>query len=223
MDGMPPLNQRPAVEIRQMSLGPLQTNCYLVGCGVTRRAVVIDPAADGQAIAALAERDGWKIGHILLTHAHFDHVGGLEALKTATGAPISVHPDAVTMLAGAPRSAALFGLTISAPPPADELLADGQELHVGDFVLQVLYTPGHAPGHVCFYLPAHLALFDGDVLFRGSVGRTDFPNSDHQLLMRSIREKLLTLPDETRVFSGHGPATTIGEERATNPFLLARQ
>jgi glyoxylase-like metal-dependent hydrolase (beta-lactamase superfamily II) len=221
MDAEFPLNRRPAVEIRRMSLGPLQTNCYLVGCGVTRRAVVVDPAADGQGIAALAEREGWRIERILITHAHFDHVGGLAALKAATGAPICVHPDAVTMLAAAPGSAALFGLHIPAPPAADELLADGQELQVGELVLQVMHTPGHAPGHVCFYLPAHLALFDGDVLFRGGIGRTDFPNSDHQLLMRSIREKILNLPDETHVFSGHGPETTVGEERATNPFLLA--
>jgi glyoxylase-like metal-dependent hydrolase (beta-lactamase superfamily II) len=214
------LNKRPAIEIRPMPLGPLQTNCYLVGCKETMQAAVIDPAADGGSIAAMAENDSWTISHILLTHAHFDHVGGLEALKAATGAPIYLHPEAVAMLAGAPMSAAMFGLRIPAPPPADAFLADGQELQVGHLRLQVLHTPGHAPGHVCFHVPAHQVVFDGDVLFQGGIGRTDFPNSDHDTLMESIRVKLLTLPDDTRVFPGHGAATTIGEERATNSFLF---
>jgi len=198
----------------------MQTNCYLVGCEETSQAAIIDPSWDGRSILAMAENDGWQITHILLTHAHFDHIGGLQELKSTTGAPIYAHPDAIDMLRDATMSAAFFGMRIPQPPPPDEMLSDGQVLTVGDLQLQVLYTPGHAPGHVCFYLPDYRVLFDGDVLFQGSIGRTDLPGGDYDALMSSIRDRLLILPDDTRVFSGHGSPTTIGQERQTNPFLL---
>jgi glyoxylase-like metal-dependent hydrolase (beta-lactamase superfamily II) len=207
------------LQIHLLSLGPLQTNCYLAGCDETLSAAVIDPAWDGRGIAATAEEEGYTITHILLTHAHFDHVGGLAELKEATGAPVYIHPEAVEMLQQAQRSASMWGLTVPAPPAPDQMLAEGDVVDVGNLRLRVLYTPGHAPGHVSFYLPEYQALFDGDVLFQRSIGRTDFPNSDHETLLRSIREKLLPLPDETQVFSGHGNPTTIGEERKFNPFL----
>lgn len=198
----------------------MQTNCYLVGCEETSQAAIIDPSWDGRSILAMAENDGWQITHILLTHAHFDHIGGLQELKSATGAPIFAHPDAVDMLRDATMSAAFFGMRIPQPPPPDDMLADGQVLAVGDLQLHVLYTPGHAPGHVCFHLPDYGVLFDGDVLFQGSIGRTDLPGGDYDALMTSIKGRLLTLPDDTRVFSGHGSPTTIGQERRTNPFLF---
>jgi glyoxylase-like metal-dependent hydrolase (beta-lactamase superfamily II) len=197
----------------------LQTNCYIVGCEETQVAAVIDPAWDGRAIVATAENDGWEITHILLTHAHFDHVGGLEEAKRLTSAPIYLHPDAVEMLSNTTMSAAFFGLKVPAPPAPDHMLAAGQVLTVGQLELHTLFTPGHAPGHVCFHLPDYRVLFDGDVLFRDGIGRTDLPGGDYDLLMDSIKTELLTLPDETRVFSGHGPTTTIGEERRSNPFL----
>jgi glyoxylase-like metal-dependent hydrolase (beta-lactamase superfamily II) len=206
--------------ILQLPLGPLQTNCYVLACETTKRAVVIDPAWDGRAILKQAQSNGWEISHILLTHAHFDHVAGLSELKELTGAPIYVHAEAVPMLEQAPRAGALWGFTIDAPPPPDEFLTEGQIIPVGDVRAAVLFTPGHAPGHVCFHVAEHRVLFDGDVLFQGSIGRTDLPGSDYKLLMTSIREKLLTLPDETAVLSGHGPATTIGDERRGNPFLV---
>lgn len=202
-----------------LPLGPIQTNCYLAACTETEHVAVVDPAWDGQAIAAAAADEGWKITHILLTHAHFDHVGGLAQLKEATGAPVFIHPEAVAMLKNAPRAASMWGLHVSEPPAADEMLEAGQTIAVGNLSFHVLLTPGHAPGHVSFYLPEHDALFDGDVLFQQGIGRTDFPESDHATLMRSIREELLTLPDETRVFPGHGNPTTIGAERRRNPFL----
>ena len=205
-------------QIHLLTLGPLQTNCYLVA-GDGRRATVIDPAWNGEEIADAAASEGYEIGRILLTHAHFDHVGGLAALKKATGAPVYIHQDAVPMLRDAPAAASAFGLSLEQPPEPDELLEAGQIVTVGDLRFHVLFTPGHAPGHVSFYLPEDEAVFDGDVLFRQGIGRTDFPDSDHETLLRAIRRELLVLPDETRVFPGHGPPTTIGYERERNPFL----
>ncbi len=207
------------IEILQLPLGPLQTNCYLLACTETMEAAVIDPSWDGRQVAALAAERGLTITHILLTHSHFDHVGGLAELKKAVDAPIYIHPDAVQMLAHATESAARFNITLPNPPPADEMLAEGDVITVGQLQLEVLFTPGHAPGHVCFYLREHHVLLDGDVLFQGSIGRTDLPDGNYPLLMKSIKEKLLPLPNETAVLSGHGPTTTLGQEKQTNPFL----
>lgn len=207
------------VQIRQLTLGPLQTNCYLLCSEKTHLAAVIDPSWEGKAIFEAAEQDGWEISHILLTHTHFDHVGGLRDIKQATNAPIFVHPDAEEMLGKATMSAAFFGIRMPAPPPPDEYLHPGMKIKVGDLSIDVLYTPGHAPGHVSFHLPEFQILFDGDVLFKGGIGRTDFEGGDYDTLMSTIESQFLTLPDDTRVFSGHGPATTIGEERSNNPFL----
>lgn len=207
------------LEILQLPLGPLQTNCYILGCEETMQAAVIDPSWNGRSIAMTAEEKGYEITHILLTHAHFDHVGGLSELKTETQAPIYIHPEAVQMLSQATMSAAFFGATIPSPPAPDEMINEGDTIQVGKLTLDVLYTPGHAPGHVCFYLKEHHVLFDGDVLFFQSIGRTDLPGGDHPLLMKSIREKLLALPDQTAVLNGHGQTTTIGQEKQWNPFL----
>jgi glyoxylase-like metal-dependent hydrolase (beta-lactamase superfamily II) len=130
-----------------------------------------------------------------------------------------MHPEAGLMLENAVRAGALWGIAIAEPPSPERALADGDIVEVGDLSLEVLYTPGHAPGHVSFYLSAHQVVFDGDVLFAQSIGRTDFPGSDHETLLQSIRRRLLVLPDDTTVLSGHGPATTIGREKQTNPFL----
>jgi glyoxylase-like metal-dependent hydrolase (beta-lactamase superfamily II) len=207
------------IEILQIPLGPLQTNCYLATCAETKETAVIDPSWDGEQIATIASDRGFTITHILLTHAHFDHVGGLADLAKVVDAPIYIHPDAVPMLANATASAARFDLILPTPPAADQMLTEGDVIKVGNLRLEVLFTPGHAPGHVSFYVPEHNVLFDGDVLFQRSIGRTDLPDSDHETLMQVLREKIIVLPDETAVLSGHGPTTTIGQEKQWNPFL----
>ena len=207
------------LNVRILPLGPLQTNCYLAACDETGDVAVVDPSWDAEKILATVDDLGWRITHILLTHSHFDHVGALAGLKSATNAPVYAHPDAVPMLAVASDSAARWGLYLEQPQAPDEDLEEGQILTVGNVKFEVLYTPGHAPGHVSFHAPVYQVLFDGDVLFQGSIGRTDLPGADYQTLIDVIREKLLVLPDETRVLSGHGNPTTIGEEKRTNPFL----
>jgi hydroxyacylglutathione hydrolase len=207
------------MQILQLPLGPLQTNCYILACEETNDAAVIDPSWAGQAIADMAQERGWTITRILLTHSHFDHLGGLAELKKAVDVPICIHPDAIPMLQKASASAASFNLSFPEAPPADEMLSEGQIINVGNLALEVLYTPGHAPGHVSFYLAEYKVIIDGDVLFQQGIGRTDLAGGDYRTLLQSIKEKLLVLPDETQVLSGHGPATTIGEERRWNPFL----
>ena len=207
------------VQIRLLTLGPIQTNCYLVGCEKTFQAAVIDPAWDGKSIAAMADNDGWVVTHILLTHTHFDHLGGLAELKEATNAPIYVHPEAVPMMQNTTMSAAFFGLKVAAAPAPDEMLARDQVIEVGELALHVLYTPGHAPGHVCFHLPEYRVVFDGDLLFQEGVGRTDLPGGNYQEMMESIKNEILVLPEETQVFPGHGQATTVADEKRTNPFI----
>ena len=210
-----------SIQIRMLTLGPVQTNCYVLTCTQTLQTAVIDPSAEGRSIAAMLTEQGLQLTHILLTHAHFDHVGGLGQLKDEFPAvPIYIHPEAMDMLGQASMQAAFFGIKMPAVPAPDRMLAGGDQLHVGNLTLQVLDTPGHAPGHVSFYVAAEGVLFDGDVLFQGSIGRTDLPGGSEALLLKTIREKLLTLPNETHVLSGHGAPTTIGEERRTNPFLV---
>lgn len=206
-------------KILQLPLGPMQTNCYVLACETTQQAAVIDPSWNGRGLAQKIAEEGWTVSHILLTHTHFDHVGGLAELKEATGAPIYVHRAAVPMLENANLAAGMWQMTIPEPPAPDEFIDEGDTIAVGELRLEVLFTPGHAPGHVSFYLREENVLFDGDVLFQQSIGRTDLPGGDHDLLMRTIQEKLLVLPDETAVLSGHGPATTIGQEKKWNPFL----
>lgn len=206
--------------IRQLAVGPLQANCFIVGCEQTRRAAVIDPGDEADRILlALAER-GLTVTHILNTHGHFDHVGANRRLKQATGAPILIHALDAPMLRLLARTAAAWGMAAENSPDPDRLIAEGEMIPVGELALQVIHTPGHTPGGVSFY--ANGVLFVGDTLFAGSVGRTDFPGGDFDTLRRSIQEKLFRLPDEVRVFTGHGPETTIGEEKRTNPFVGLR-
>jgi glyoxylase-like metal-dependent hydrolase (beta-lactamase superfamily II) len=207
------------MKVITIPIGPLQTNCYVVACPENSAAAVIDPAWSGESLFQFVEQEGFDIEVILLTHAHFDHIAGAAALRRLSGSRLLAHPDSEPLLAQAARHAQAWGIQIEPAPDIDGDLVDGQVIQVGTLRLEVLYTPGHAPGHVCFYERSVGAVFDGDVLFSGSIGRADLPGGNYERLLTSIREKLLTLPDETAVYSGHGPATTIGRERLYNPFL----
>jgi glyoxylase-like metal-dependent hydrolase (beta-lactamase superfamily II) len=208
----------PPFRILQLPLGPIQTTCYVVADEATRDAVVIDPGWDApQVLAALAERQ-WTCRHVLLTHAHFDHIGAVADLVEATGAPLAVHPGELPLLR-ANGGAQLFGIELRPVPAPDVLLEPGRPLSAGSLAFDVLFVPGHTAGHVAFYHAAGQAVFSGDVLFQQSIGRTDLPGGDYDRLMRSLRDVMLRLPDETVVYSGHGPATTIGAEKLENPFL----
>jgi glyoxylase-like metal-dependent hydrolase (beta-lactamase superfamily II) len=208
------------LSIIPFTLGPVQTNSYLIADAKTGEAAVIDPAWDGQTILVEAQRRDWRIAHLWLTHAHFDHLGGAAALADGINPPPSValHPDDYTLwrMEG---GASLFGFRIDPGPEPTIEFTHGQILRLGANTLEVRHTPGHTPGHVILYSQADCLVFCGDVIFNGSVGRADLPGGDFATLIRSIHTQILTLPDETRLLSGHGPETTVGEERRHNPFL----
>jgi hydroxyacylglutathione hydrolase len=204
--------------VETLPVGPLQTNCYLVGCEETRLGAVIDPGGDAAEILSAVERRKLALKYILLTHAHFDHIGAVAELVQATHALAALHPYDLPLLR-ARGGAALFGIFMRPCPDPDIELADGQVIEVGTLRLKVLHTPGHTSGHVTFYEAQARAAFDGDVLFQQGIGRTDFPGSSFQQLMDSIRSKLFALPDDTTIYPGHGPATTVGDEKWSNPFL----
>ncbi|MFN2219270.1 MAG: MBL fold metallo-hydrolase [Anaerolineae bacterium] len=204
--------------IATLPVGLIQTNCYIAGCPETKAGAVIDPGGDPERILAEVERQGLSIKYVLNTHAHFDHTDANGAIVRATGATLALHPLELPLLK-ASGGAALFGLQADPSPLPDLELQDGDELEVGTLRFQVLHTPGHTPGHVCFYEQAEGVLFDGDVLFQRSIGRTDLPGGSYQQMMDSIQRVLFALPEETVVYSGHGPATTIGDEKRLNPWL----
>ncbi len=197
--------------------GAFAQNAYLVRCAASGRALVVDPGAATRELLAAAETLGVTVDAIVLTHAHLDHVEGVAEAKRATGAPVLLHPADAELYRSAPAQAQWFGTRLKTLPPVDAPLVPGEPLAVGDCALEVRFTPGHAPGHVI--LVGDGVAMVGDCVFAGSIGRTDLPSGDLPTLMRSIRSEILTLPDETVLFSGHGPETTVGHERATNPFL----
>jgi hydroxyacylglutathione hydrolase len=203
--------------IEMLAVGPLQVNCYLVGCPQTHQALVIDPGDEGERILTALAAAGLKAASIVNTHGHFDHIGANRALVDATGADLLLHEADLPLLQRAEQHAANFGLRTVPSPPPTRLLADGDEVRCGTLNFQVLHLPGHSPGGICLYGHGHL--FAGDVLFAGSVGRTDLPGGNHGQLIDGIRSKLFRLPDETVVHPGHGPDTTIGAEKLDNPFL----
>lgn len=202
-----------------LPVGLIQTNCYVVGCEETREGVVIDPGGHPERILAQVEQHGLSIKYVLNTHAHFDHTEANGAIIVATGAPLAIHPLERPLLEAA-GGAALFGMSANTSPTPDLALNDGDELAVGRLRFRVLHTPGHTPGHVCFYEPEEGVVFDGDLLFYRGVGRTDLPGGSWQQLLDSIKDVIFALPDDTVVYSGHGPVTTIGEEKRFNPWPL---
>jgi hydroxyacylglutathione hydrolase len=205
--------------LEMVTVGPFQENCYVIGDEVTGEGVLIDPGDEAARIALAVERTNLEIGWIIITHAHIDHVGGVAALVDEYACPVLMHAEAEPMLGQLPTQAMMMGLRFGKVPAVDRHIEDDEVLEVGGLELKALYTPGHAPGHLAFYLESEGLVLSGDALFAGGVGRTDLFGGDMDLLLRSIVERLMTLPDETRVLPGHGPETTIGEERAHNPFL----
>ncbi len=204
--------------IRALSLGALETNCYVLGCADSRQGVVIDPADDADEILRAIGEQRLAIRAVLVTHAHFDHIMAAAEVVEATGAPLALHRAELPLYRQG-GGAFLFGFASPRLPEPGICIDEGSGIAFGSHTLEVLLTPGHAPGHVCFYEREAGALFSGDVLFAGSVGRTDLPGGDGEALLESIREKIATLPGATRVFPGHGPQTTIAEELRSNPYL----
>ena len=200
-------------------VGPLEVNCFLLGCETTREGVIVDPGSDPEKILAAVEKQGLTIRQVINTHGHFDHVGGNSRVLSATGASLLVHGGDVPFLSRAVDTAAMYGLVTENSPPPGRLLEDGMLLTFGEYGMRVLHTPGHTPGGCCLYLESEGKVITGDTLFADGVGRTDFPGSSHEALVEGIRSKLFTLPESTVVYPGHGPATTIGHEKRYNPYI----
>ena len=204
--------------IEHFLVGPIRTNIYLVGCAETGEGAIVDAGGDTDAVLARAEELGLAIDKILQTHAHVDHVGGLSEMKSRTDAPIYLHRDELELYEAAPQQGRMFGIQIDALPEPDRFLEEGEEIEVGDHVATVMHLPGHSPGGVGFHFEQEHVIFSGDVLFAGSMGRVDLPGADPEVMEQSL-ERMKQLPDETRVLSGHGPETTIGDEKKRNPYL----
>jgi len=205
--------------LEMLTVGPFQENCYVIGDEDTGAGVVVDPGDEAARISLAVEQTGLEIEKILLTHAHVDHIGAISALVDEYSCPVLAHREAEPMLRQAPTQAMMMGMKFGRVPSLDGYVEDEEVIEVGGLRLQALFTPGHAPGHLAFHVEDEGLVLSGDALFAGSVGRVDLPGGSMEVLMRSIEGRLLTLQDETRVYSGHGPPTTIGEERAHNPFL----
>lgn len=204
--------------IKTLAVGPIQTNCYIIGCPKTLEGAVVDPGWDAPTILAEAKAAGLTIKYVLNTHAHWDHMSANADVVEATGAQLAIHPGDLALLR-ARGAADIWGIPVRSSPEPGIALGDGQLIQLGQLTLQVLFTPGHSPGHVSFYEAGAGVIFDGDVLFKQGIGRSDLPGGDHRALMSSIHDVLMALPPETVVYPGHGPATTIGEERSANPWL----
>jgi hydroxyacylglutathione hydrolase len=203
--------------IEELVVGPLMANCFIFGCEKTREAVVIDPGGDADRILMTLAKMKLKVKYIINTHGHFDHVSGNGQMKEATNVDILIHPLDAPMLGMLSSNAAIFGISVDNSPSCDRTIEEGDVVSFGKLSLEVIHTPGHTPGGISLY--ADGIVFVGDTLFAGSIGRTDFPGGDFDTLISSIQKKLFVLDDTVRVFSGHGPETTIGRERRHNPFV----
>jgi len=208
------------VIIKKLEVGTFAANCYIVGSEATKEGIIIDPGDDAKSILKSVEDLELDIKLIVLTHSHIDHIGAVKEVNEATGAEIAIHTDEAKSLPKQGRSlSTLFvvGLSYKVPPSPDRLLKDGDSIDIGDLQFLVLHTPGHSPGGICLF--GHETVFSGDTLFNYGIGRTDLSGGSSSQIMNSIHTKLMVLPDNTIVYPGHGPDTTIGAERQGNPFL----
>jgi hydroxyacylglutathione hydrolase len=201
-------------------VGPLQCNCILLGCETTREAVLIDPGDEPEKILTALDEAKLDVKFILHTHAHFDHVGGTAGVRAKINAPTCLHQADEMLYQNLPMQGKMFGIPLAAAPKLEKYLEHEEVLRFGNYALSIIHTPGHSPGSLCFKLKDAPALYSGDTLFQQSVGRADLWGGDERQLIRSIKERLLTLDDETLVHPGHGPSTSIGVEKRSNPFLI---
>lgn len=203
--------------LETLVVGMIQANCYVLGDEKTGEAVVIDPGGDTPVIVRALSSRNLKPVAVVATHGHFDHVEGLAGMKRATGAPILVHKGDLPLIQGMTAQGMLFGLQVEAAPPPDKFVEEGDTIPFGSYALTVVHTPGHSQGSISLCLDRRV--FVGDLLFAGSIGRTDLQGGDYDTLIRSVRDKIFTLPDDTVVYPGHGPTTTVAVEKRTNPFF----
>lgn len=205
-----------------LPVGPLQCNCSIIGDESTQEAMVIDPGDEIEDILALVRKHNLQVKQVVITHAHIDHVGGAMKLRAATGAPILLNQNDFALLKMLDVQAAWIGMPAPGKVEIDRSVTTGETVSAGSHTAQILHTPGHTEGSICLYFAPEKKLIAGDTLFAGSIGRTDLPGGDMRKIMRSLHQTVLALPDDTRVVPGHGRFTTIGEERASNPFLVKR-
>ena len=205
-----------------LRVGALQCNCSVIGDETSHEAMVIDPGDDVQEVLDLIRKHNLQVKQIVITHAHIDHVGGAMKLRTATGAPILLNQNDYALLKMLDAQAAWIGMPSPGKVDIDRSVTTGESVSAGSLTADILHTPGHTEGSICLYFAADKKLIAGDTLFAGSIGRTDLPGGSMQKILHSLHDTVLALPDETLVVPGHGPLTTIGEERETNPFLTKR-
>jgi glyoxylase-like metal-dependent hydrolase (beta-lactamase superfamily II) len=205
--------------VKELPVGPIMANCFILGCEKTREAVVIDPGDEDERILMALAEEKLKVKYIINTHGHFDHVAANKPMKEATGADILIHEADAPMLTQLSAMAVSFGLSAENSPPADKMLKEGDVIEFGELSLKVIHTPGHSLGSLSFYCEQEKKVFVGDTLFAGSIGRTDLPGGDYNSLISNVRQKLFTLKDDVAVYPGHGPETTIGTEKKFNPFF----
>ncbi|MCG8400336.1 MAG: MBL fold metallo-hydrolase [Firmicutes bacterium] len=199
-------------------VGPMEANCYIIGCAETKEAAVVDPGAEGGRILSRLEKLGLQCKSIILTHGHMDHVGAINEVRQATDANVMIHSGDADMLTSPAQNLSLFMGSMLKFKKADRVLEDGDKVQVGNVLLEVIHTPGHTPGGICIKIKGG-GIITGDTLFAGSVGRSDFPGGSHNVLINSIKTRLLNFPDDTKVYPGHGPESSIGAEKKYNPFL----
>ena len=205
-----------------LAVGPLQCNCSIIGDEASKEAIVLDPGDDVENVLEAVRRHRLQVKQIVITHAHIDHVGGAMKLKRLTGAPILINQNDYALLKMLDVQAGWVGMRPPGEVAVDDSIGEGDKVRAGGLTGSILHTPGHTEGSICVYFPADKMLFAGDTLFAGSIGRTDLPGGSYDKIMASLHGPVLSLPDDTIVVPGHGPLTTIGDERETNPFLLRR-